>query len=470
MSIIFGTDGWRALLEKEINFETVSIVAQAFSDYLLNNTKAPSVLIGYDNRKYSKEFAWTFAKVLAGNNIKIGISSSIIPTPILSFNVKHFNYSAGVMITASHNPSEYNGIKFKSSYGSPFFTEETKKVEEFLFKSTIKESNELITVYDLIPTYKKQLHKLVDIDKICNSGLLFAADSMGGAGQTIINQLFDKDGIINTIFGIPKTDFYGRYAEPIEKNLTPLSDFLKNNNKYAFGIANDGDADRIGILLDNGDWLSAQETILLITDYLINGKGITGNIVKTSSVTDKLRTNFESVQRKIFDVQVGFKYIAEKMIQEDIVFGCEESGGYGYKNHIPERDGILSAFILMEMLAGSKYTKLSEYVANKRETFGNIYYDRIDYHFNKPNRTELLPKLFNNPPKNICGYAVTNIDSFCSSRGIINGLKFRLEGNPRWLLLRASETEPLMRIYSEAESDDEVKNILEFGKKIVDEN
>jgi len=156
------------------------------------------------------------------------------------------------------------------------------------------------------------------------------------------------------------------------------------------------------------------------------------------------------------------------MIQEDIVFGCEESGGYGYKNHIPERDGILSAFILMEMLANSNYTKLSEYVTNKRETFGNIYYDRIDYHFDKPNRTELLPELFSNPPQNICGFAVTNIDSFCSSRGIINGLKFRLAGNPRWLLLRASETEPLVRIYSEAESDDEVKNILEFGKKIVD--
>lgn len=468
MSIIFGTDGWRALLEKEINFESICIVAQAFSDYINKHYQSPSVLIGYDNRTYSKDFAHSFAKVLSGNGIKAGISNSIIPTPILSFNVKHLKYSAGVMITASHNPAEYNGVKFKSSFGSPFFTEETKKVEELLFKSTVKQSDENITTLDLIPAYKEQLYKLVDINKICNSKLKFAVDSMGGAGQTIINQLLDSEGIIDSIFGVPKTDFYGRYAEPIEKNLTPLSDFLKDNNKYAFGIANDGDADRIGILLDNGEWLSAQDTILLITDYLINGKGITGNIVKTSSVTDKLRTNFESATRKVFDVQVGFKYIAEKMIQEDIVFGCEESGGYGYKNHIPERDGILSAFILMEMLANSNYTKLSEYVTNKRETFGNIYYDRIDYHFDKPNRTELLPELFSNPPQNICGFAVTNIDSFCSSRGIINGLKFRLAGNPRWLLLRASETEPLVRIYSEAESDDEVKNILEFGKKIVD--
>ncbi|MFH0735947.1 MAG: phosphoglucomutase [bacterium] len=467
MSIIFGTDGWRGLIGEDINENSVCVAAQAFADYLLSKFPSPSVIIGYDNRNFSKLFADAFAEVLSGNDINSLVSDRIIPTPVVSFNVKQLGFSAGVMITASHNPAKYNGIKFKSSFGSPFFTEETQLVEELLYKTPIKRNNKKVKYINLFNEYLIKIHTLIDFNKIKTANIQLLVDSMGGAGQQIIAKILNGYCKVDTIYGIPSPDFYGRYAEPIEKNLLPLSAKLQENPIYSFGIANDGDADRIGIMLENGNWLSAQETIFLITDYLINKKKITGNLVKTSSVTDKLRTNFETSFRKVFDVQVGFKYIAEKMIYENIAFGCEESGGYGYANHVPERDGILSALIIAEMLADSGFFKLSEYVEEKRKMFGHIYYDRIDYIYEKENRTEILPNLYNNPPKYIADYEVKKVESFCSSRGVINGIKFRLAGNPRWLLIRASETEPLVRFYAEAEDANEVKEILLNGIKII---
>ncbi len=467
MSIIFGTDGWRGLIGQDINEDTVSVVAQAFADYLHKKFSSPNVIIGYDNRNFSKIFADSFAEVLSGNEISAFVSNRIIPTPVVSYNVKHLGYSAGVMITASHNPAKYNGIKFKSSYGSPFFTEDTQEVETLLYKSQIKRNKTKVNTIDLLSDYILKVKTLVNFEIIKNSNIKLLVDSMGGAGQEIISEILQNYCKVDTIYGIPSAEFFGRYAEPIEKNLLPLSEKLKENFAYSFGIANDGDADRIGVMLDNGNWLSAQETILLITDYLINKKNITGDLVKTSSVTDKLITNFETSTRKVFDVQVGFKYIAEKMIFENIAFGCEESGGFGYANHVPERDGILSALILCEMLAGSGYNRLSDYIDEKRKIFGEIFYDRIDYIYEKENRTEILPNLYINPPLVISGFDVVNTIMFCSSRGIINGIKFRLSGNPRWLLIRASETEPLIRLYAEAESIEEVNEILISGIKII---
>lgn len=467
MNIIFGTDGYRGLLDSEMNETSVTAIAQAFADYINNLIKPnnPLVIIGYDSRKFSVEFSQLFAEILSGNNINVLLSDKIIPTPVVSFSVKHYNATAAVVITASHNPAIYNGIKFKSNFGAPFFTEETKKVEALLFKSPAKKSTNLIKKIDLFEDYKKAVLKLIDTEKLKNSNLKLLVDSMGGAGCNYLSLILHNIIDVNTIFGIPSNNFYNRYAEPIEKNLLPLSTELNNGN-YSLGVANDGDADRVGVMLDNGSWLSAQETILLIADYLINTKNLTGNLVKTSSVTDKLLINF-SDKVKVYDVQVGFKYIAEKMIYDNIVFGCEESGGFGYGFHLPERDGLFSTLILLEMLSNSGFNKLSDYVLNKRKLFGNIYYDRIDYKYNKNDRIDILPNLLKDKPNYINGFLVKNINVFYSSRGIVNGIKFYLDGNPRWLLLRASETEPLVRIYAEAENTDEVNNLLNFGIKLI---
>lgn len=466
--IIFGTDGWRGLLDKEINHDTVAQVAQAFSDYLhykFNDKK--EVAIGFDARKYSCEFAGIFAETLSGNGITAFLSDKVIPTPVLSYYVKANRLNAGVMITASHNPPEYNGIKFKASYGGPFLTEETLLVEEFIGKSQIKKNNKNIRLVDQIEIYYKQLENYIDFDLIERSGINLLADSMGGAGQHYLEEILKRHQCsISTIFGDPGPDFAGRTPEPIEKNLSELKQYLINNPGFSFAVATDGDADRCGVMLENGDWLSAQYTILLLNDFIVNQKKLSGNLVKTSSVTDKIRL-FESDEHKVFDVQVGFKYICEKMISEDIAVGCEESGGYGYKGHIPERDGILSSLLMAEMLAKSGFNKLSDYFAAKKLEFGNIYYDRIDYKYDNPDRVNILPEMFINPPKKLLGLEVKGITEFYSSRGIVNGLKLILEGNSKWLLMRSSETEPLIRFYAEAGGDKEVKELLQAGIDLI---
>jgi len=467
MNIFFGTDGWRGLIDKEVNEQSIEIVAQAFADYLNENQQSASAAIGFDGRKKSELFAKIFAEVLSGNGIIIFLSDRIIPTPALSFIVKHKSLSAGVMITASHNPPEYNGVKFKASYSGPFLTEETAKVEQLLNKNSIKRNNELITKENFLIDYFNQLENLVDFELIRRSRLKILIDSMGGAGTDLIERILLTHNIpAKSIYSIPDEKFFGRLAEPIEKNLKPLSDELKTDD-YSLGLATDGDADRCGVMLDDGSWLSAQETILLLADFCINKKKFCGNIVKTSSVTDKLKTFFESNQRKIIDVQVGFKYITEVMIKQNVAFGCEESGGFGYGVHIPERDGILSGLFMIEMLADSGFNKLNEYVNHKRKIFGELFYDRVDLKYDKSDRNELLPQLYKKYIDKLGDYKVVFVKPFYSSINIVNGLKYFLEGSNRWLLIRSSETEPIVRIYAEGQSKEEVKQFLEFGIKIV---
>ncbi len=469
-TIIFGTDGWRGLLGSELNDENIMLVAQAFADYL-NRFSSPTVTrraaIAFDGRQNSEHFAQLFAKVLSGNDILTHLSNRIIPTPTLSYYVKHMGFDAGVMITASHNPPQYNGVKFKAAYGGPFVTEETLKVEAFLEANPVKQNDVLICSVDMLTVYYQQLESYIDFASIRSAEIRIAIDSMGGAGQTFLQTLLAKHQCnAQTIFEITDEQFFGRAPEPIEQNLCSLMTFLSGNCGYSFGVATDGDADRVGVVLENGKWLSAQYTILLLNDYFVNAKNIQGGLVKTSSVTDKIKL-FESSERKVFDVQVGFKYICELMVDSDIAIGCEESGGYGFKDHIPERDGLLSALLIAEMLAKSGCTKLSEYVERKITEFGEIFYDRIDYKCYRPDRIELLPKLEKAPPDELAGLCIKQILHYHSSRGIINGLKFILEGNCRWLLIRSSETEPLLRFYAEGNSNQEVQSLLQAGIQMI---
>jgi phosphomannomutase len=466
MSIIFGTDGWRGLLDSEANSESISLVAQALADYSLQRFSNPRIAIGFDGRRNSKEFAILFAEILSGNNMQVYLSEKIIPTPFLSLYVKQTNLNSGVMITASHNPPEYNGVKFKAHYGGPFLTEETLKVEELIGKSSVKKNSEEIEKTNFLPAYLSQLQKLIDFDSIRDSKLNILIDSMGGAGSDYLEQILQPLNIqAKTIYNPPSKKFYGRLPEPIEKNLNELK-FELENNEHSLGVATDGDADRIGILSDEGKWISSQETILLLADYIINKKHFEGSIVKTSSVTDKLKSLFENEQRKVLDVQVGFKYITEEMVKSNIAFGCEESGGFGYGVHMPERDGILSALFIIEMLAQSGYRKLSDYLTRKRKELGLIHYSRTDLLYDKPNRSQILPKIFSKKYKKIGLFKTKEIKTFLSSRGIINGIKYIFEGDSRWLLLRSSETEPIIRIYAEGNNDKEVLDLLNLGKKL----
>jgi len=465
--IVFGTDGWRGLMGKDFNEESVALVASAFGEYLLKKTKDPSCIIGFDGRAGSKEFADLFNLVLEGLGVRSEMLSRITPTPVISYLTRWFNYTGGVMITASHNPPEYNGVKFKANYGGPFMGEETRKVESFLsntyFCACISRLTDNEWPYDL------QIRSSIDYEAIYDADIKPLIDSMGGAGETRIeNYLAENEIFTESIYSEATSDFSGRYAEPIEKNLKPLSDALKKNREYCCGLATDGDADRLGVMMENGQFLSAQETILYLTDYVINVKKEEGCIIKTSSVTDKVNA-LASDEHPLYEVQVGFKYICEQMLKTWAAIGCEESGGFGYSRHMPERDGIFSGLLFLEMLAKSGHKKLSDFVKAKRKEFGEIFYKRIDHTFEHPDRTSILPMLYEKKITKFAGFEVNDIETFNSSRGIINGLKFRLNGSCRWLLLRASETEPLMRIYAEGQSNKEVDTFLSEGIKLITE-
>jgi len=467
-NITFGTDGWRGIIDKEITNKTMAVAAQAFADYLNINTDDDQIktVIGHDGRLHSKPFALLFARILSGNNITAFLSDKIIPTPILSYYVKENRLNAGVMITASHNPANYGGIKFKASYGGPLFSEETKKVEELIGKELVQADDEKIYQVDITSTYLQNIKKIIDFESIRKSGLNILIDSMAGAGQQIIeNLLIEKNIKAKTIYKIAEKDFAGRISEPVEKNLQPLREELEKDD-YSLGIATDGDADRMGVMMGNGEYLSSQEIILLLADYLFNQKKINGHIVKTSAVTDKLRHFFETDIRKVFEVQVGFKYVCEKMLSENIAFGCEESGGYGYKDHIPERDGILSGLFIIEMLAKSGFKNLNQYVQSKRKEFGKIFYNRIDLPLEANDLAEKMNVLLKNPPGKISNFTMMSFHDYFNDKGNINGVKFSLKGNNRWLLIRSSETEPLIRIYAEGKSDVEVNNLLVACKNL----
>ncbi len=467
--ISFGTDGWRGIIDSEINDETISVVARAFVDYLFSkDLETYVVAIAYDGRKKSRHLAEKFSQVLSASKIDVKLSNRVTPTPVLSYYVKKNNLSAGVMITASHNPPQYNGVKFKASYGGPFFTEETRQVENYLYLRSYSYDSSRIEFVDMIEPYFQHVNSLIDFEKIRDAKLFPLIDSMGGAGQNLIQQILERNQIASkTIFETCDENFFDSQPEPIEKNLKPLSETLQQNKGYSTGFATDGDADRVGVLLENGEWLSTQEVILYLIDYIVNVKKISGHIVKTSSVTDKV-LKFQNESRKVFDVQVGFKYICEKMICEDVAIGCEESGGFGFKYHIPERDGIFSALMILEILANSNFNKMSQFVEQKRKEFGRIFYDRIDMESNHPDRTKILPMIEKNPPEEIAGFEVVKLESFKSSKDEINGIKFYLTGDNSWLLIRSSETEPLFRFYAEANSDKEVQNILQAGINLID--
>ena len=467
--IIFGTDGWRGIIDKDITNKTVAETAQAFADFLITHEKHKDtfkVAVSHDGRTHSRPWALLFSRVLSGNNISVYLSDRITPTPVLSYYVKSKKLDAGVMITASHNSAEFNGVKFKAAYGGPFPSDDIYSIESLIGNELVQANDEKIYQTDLWADYNMHLEELIDFDLISKSGLNILIDSMAGSGQQLLESLLTKHGIkCKTIYKIAEKDFGSRKPEPTAGNLEPLKTELING-QYSFGIATDGDADRLGVLTEEGEWITPQEIILLFADYIFFKKGLKGNIVKSSSVTDKLKMFFESEERKVIDVQIGFKNLTDYLRKNDVAFGCEESGGFAVKNHVPDKDGLFSGLLLTEMLASSGYKKLSDYVNYKRKKYGKIFYNRIDIECNIEKSNSLITQLFNNPPEVIGDKKVTSFKEFYNNHDTINGLKFSFAENLQWLLIRTSETEPVVRIYAEGESEEQVKEFLDSGKKL----
>jgi len=472
-TIKFGNDGWRALTGDLFNEENLIRVAEAFVRYLQSSNPAPKpVAIGFDGRTNSNQLAALFAQILSGNNIPVILSQAIVPTPVLSFSVKHLKCSAGIMITASHNAANYNGIKFKAGYGGPFIVEETCKVHEFL-RGEIegKRSDELIVRKDFLPDYLHHLESIVDFSALKSfaenpaNNPSVIIDSMGGAGQTILEDILIPLGWrAQTIFGTPEPNFYDRKPEPIEKNLEPLL-YNTNVTDAILGIATDGDGDRCAICFEDGKWISVQQTILLLLWHLHEYKNLRGAIIKSVPVTDKVRMFAERWNLPFYEVNVSFQNIAEIMLRTEFMLGVEESAGFGIQGNVPERDGILSGLLFCELIAMSGKS-LYELWNDIKQIVNELHFKRIDLPSGAIHREEIFNRCEHfHPSKNLEEFFIEKIRKLYDKE-TLNGVKF-LFGDSRWLLIRASQTEPLVRIYAEGRTEDELNRLLEEGKMLV---
>ncbi|MBI2427710.1 MAG: phosphoglucomutase [Ignavibacteriales bacterium] len=472
-NIKLGTDGWRALVGDVFNEHNVQRIAEAFAKHLNSRSSSEhTVAVGYDGRVDSKRSAELFSHILSANNIHVILSDRIIPTPVLSYTTKHLNCSAGIMITASHNPSTYNGIKFKATYGGPLTGEETKHISQLLSDDLENKQNDAFIVKkNFLDDYLTHINTMIDF----NSLKSFAADprntasviidSMGGAGQTILEDILVQHGWrAQTIFGSPEQNFYDRNPEPIEKNVEPLK-YNVSVTDSILGIATDGDADRCAVVFPDGRWMSVQQTILILQWHLYHYKKMKGAVVKSVPVTDKVRLFAEKWNLPFYDVNVGYKNITDIMLKTDFLFGVEESGGFGIQGHLPERDGIVSGLLFCELLAKSGKSLYEIWDEIKMEV-GDLFYKRIDLEMGDRDRVEILHRceLFH-PSKNLEEFFVHRTRKLYDD-DVLTGIKFSF-GDSRWLLIRSSHTEPMIRIYAEGRSEDEVERLLREGRRLV---
>ena len=466
--IRFGTDGWRAIIAKDFTVENVSRVAYATAEWTLNNFKKPSVVIGHDCRFGGKLFVETAVKVFVSKGIKVHLAKSFISTPMISMGVKELKASIGVVITASHNPPEYNGYKLKGYFGGPLSSEKVEEVESLIpsedkiylnqvdINFQIKKGN--INIVDLEKMYLDRVKLSFDLDAIKNSGLNFAYDAMYGAGQNVMKKLFPDMTFLHCDYN---PSFNDQAPEPIDKNLTEFSELIKNRKNIAAGLATDGDADRIGLYNSKGEFVDSHHIILLLLLYLYKYKNLKGKVVVAASTTPRVVKLAEKWGLDHDTVKVGFKYIAGQMVNEDVLIGGEESGGIAIKGHIPERDGIWMGLVLFEYMAKSGKT-LEELINEVYELVGEFKYCRDDLHIDEKLKNSIVKKCINNEFSSFGEYEVLKVDK-------TDGFKFILHDD-QWLMIRPSGTEPVLRCYAESKDLDGAKAILAACKTTIGVN
>ncbi|NQT71965.1 MAG: phosphoglucomutase/phosphomannomutase family protein [Chloroflexi bacterium] len=469
--IKFGTDGWRAIIADEFTVQNVRYCAQGMAEYLLESGVASrGIVIGYDTRFASERFAPAAAEVMAANGIKVRLTSGATPTQVVSFGTLHFNAAGAIVITASHNPPEWNGFKIKTAGGASappeVEAEIEKRIPDIIAKNRVKSisleqalEQGTIEYVDLYPIFAEQIAKLVDLEGIRQAGFKVVADPMFGAGS----------GYLKNIIGPAKTQvieihqernpsFPGmKQPEPIASNLTELCQFIREQ-KADIGVATDGDADRVGIVDENGEPLTPLQIFGLLAFYLLEIQGERGALVKTVTTTGMINRLGELYNVPVFETKVGFKHVAPIMEKENALIGGEESSGFGYRGHIPERDGVLSGLLILDFMVKTKKSP-SELVKYLYSKVGPHHYHRNDVEFPAEDREVIVGRLNDSMPKSIGGTEVVNANT-------IDGYHFRL-ADGSWLLMRFSGTEPLLRIYSEAESLDRAKALVSEGRKIL---
>ena len=459
--IKFGTDGWRALIAEDFTFANVARCAQGLSDYLKEEGSAANgLVVGYDTRFLSLNFAETVAGVCAGNGIKVYLSGQAAPTPVISFNVLHHGAAAAAIITASHNPANWNGFKFKPEYAGSATQEITDRLEGFIARSGRAESMSLeegkkrglIVAIDPAPPYLERIRSLVDVAAIQQSGLRVAVDAMFGAGAGYFAALLSGGATtVDEMNGYVNPAFPGmEQPEPIAHNLTGLSKII-GEKRYSVGLALDGDADRLGVMDEDGVFISTLEVFSLLALYLLQEKGQRGALVKGVTSSIMLNKLGQEYGVDVHEMRVGFKYIGPKMSEVEALLGGEESGGFAFRGHIPERDGILSGLYILEYMARTGKTP-SQLVANLFDQVGSYSYQRRDVVFNPQEREEIQRRIDSPDLTELAGMPVIGSDQ-------IDGRRLMFEDG--WLASRFSGTEPLLRIYCESSTPAQVTRLLD---------
>lgn len=443
--IKFGTDGWRAIIADDYTVENVKRVAQATALFMKSSGMHKAV-IGYDCRFGGKMFAETTARVLGTHGISIIMGDHVASTPMVSLGVRKTGSDLGVVITASHNPPTYNGFKLKSSYGGPSIPADIAAVEALIPQQAPDHLISLedmtrdgkLTYMNLEDMYFDHVVASFDLEAIRNSDFGVGYDAMYGAGYLIFPRILPEAKLLHCDYN---PSFYGQAPEPIERNLREFSDMIKSDPHIRIGIANDGDADRIGMFDEEGLFVDSHHILLLLLYYLHKHKGMTGKVVTTFSVTDKMVQLAEKFGLKVEVTKIGFKYIAEIMTREDVLVGGEESGGLAVKGHIPERDGVWIGLLILEFMAKTGKT-LRQLIQLVYDEVGTFAFDRDDLHITEQKKQDVLEKCKNNSFKNFGQYQITKTET-------LDGFKYYLDNNT-WVMIRPSGTEPVLRVYCEA--------------------
>ncbi len=467
--IKFGTDGWRGLIADDFTFANVRTAAEAVAAYVhAKENPAKGLCIGYDTRFGSKAFARACAEVVAATGITVRLANDITPTPALSYGVRELGAAGGIMITSSHNPAEWNGVKYKAWYGGSGKPSIIAEIEGFLGQPVARSAGPAeISEYDFVPAYLDAIKSFADLGLIAKSGRKFAIDSMYGAGRTILSDIFMQLGVDHVqIRGNVDPLFPGINPEPIEPHIRALGEAVVANGCDA-GLCTDGDADRIGATDEFGDFVDPHKIFCVLLSWVLRRKGWPGAVTRAFNTTKMLDRICKTHGRELIEHGIGFKFVCDYMLEREIVMGGEESGGIGFQRHLPERDGLLNALLLANVMAEEGKT-LGELVADLQSEYGEHQYGRIDLHIPDDVKSGAIARARALKPGDpvIAGMPILRQET-------LDGVKFYLD-NPEaktkanaaetWILFRASGTEPLMRIYTESVSKEAVAKLLDAGR------
>jgi phosphomannomutase len=459
--IIFGTDGWRDTMNTDFTIENVGRVAQAYIDhYAAQGTAPKGFFVGYDNRDKSELFARRTAEVISGNGFPVKLSSQSCPTQVVSFMVQSLNLCSGVMITASHNPPQYNGFKVKEPQGCSSFPETTNSIMTFLDKNPVKTSKTQITNYDPKPDFFQYIEARIDFKKIKSANIAIFVDPLFGSAAGYIPEILNKHGILATeINNIRDINFGGFNPEPLAYN---VPDFMKkiqlSKQDFAIGLITDGDGDRNGACGTQGDFINSQKVFSILFHHFAENLQKPGKLVHAFNGTKLLDKLAATIGREITVTKIGFKYIAEEILKGGVLIGGEESGGYSASGNIPDRDGILNSLYLLEVMAHEHKT-LDQIYADLEKRFGKHCYDRLDLHIDNKLKDSAIAMLKAKRLNVLGPKTITRYEE-------LDGIKIHFT-DESWVLFRASGTEPLLRIYCEAATEQTVAEMLNFAEAFV---